>query len=62
MSIPAFQSMDNLLQQYGYAAAFVGVSLESTGIPLPGESLFATAADGSSEVATLAGGIHAGIR
>jgi membrane protein DedA with SNARE-associated domain len=31
--------LDTLLKDYGYATVFVGVLLESTGAPLPGESL-----------------------
>jgi membrane protein DedA with SNARE-associated domain len=44
MSFPALPSIDSLLQQYGYAAVFVGILLESTGLPLPGESLMIAAA------------------
>src|SRR4051812_19060770 len=34
----SFQGIDDLLRQYGYAAVFTGVMLESIGLPLPGES------------------------
>jgi membrane protein DedA with SNARE-associated domain len=44
MSILPFQSMDTLFQNYGYAAVFAGVMLESIGLPLPGESLMIAAA------------------
>jgi membrane protein DedA with SNARE-associated domain len=44
MSLLSLHSMDALFQQYGYAAVFVGVLLESIGLPLPGESLMITAA------------------
>jgi membrane protein DedA with SNARE-associated domain len=44
MSILSLPSLDSLLHQYGYAAVFVGVMLESTGLPLPGESLMIAAA------------------
>lgn len=44
MSILPIQSMESLFQSYGYAAIFVGVLLESTGLPLPGESLLIAAA------------------
>jgi membrane protein DedA with SNARE-associated domain len=44
MSVPVFPSIDSLLHQYGYAAVFLGVLLESTGLPLPGESLMIAAA------------------
>jgi membrane protein DedA with SNARE-associated domain len=38
------QWLQTLLQDYGYAAVGLGVLLESTGLPLPGESLMITAA------------------
>jgi membrane protein DedA with SNARE-associated domain len=44
MSIFSMQSIDGLLQQYGYGAVFAGVMLESIGLPLPGESLMIAAA------------------
>ncbi len=44
MSLAALPSIDSLLHQYGYVAVFVGVLLESTGLPLPGESLMIAAA------------------
>ena len=37
-------SLHGLLDQYGYRAVFVGILLESTGLPLPGESLMIAAA------------------
>jgi membrane protein DedA with SNARE-associated domain len=36
--------IDSMLQHYGYFAVGLGVLLESTGLPLPGESLMITAA------------------
>ena len=36
--------LDRLLEAYGYAAVFVGILLESMGLPLPGESLMIAAA------------------
>lgn len=44
MSFLHVQSLDHLFQSYGYAAIFIGVLLESTGLPLPGESLLIAAA------------------
>ena len=44
MSLDPFHSLDSLFQQYGYAVIFLGVMLESTGLPLPGESLMIAAA------------------
>ncbi len=44
MSLIPLHALDDLLKQYGYAAVFVGVLLESTGLPLPGESLLIAAA------------------
>ena len=44
MSILPFQSLTNLLHDYGYAAVFLGIMLESIGLPLPGESLMIGAA------------------
>ncbi|MGA1473625.1 MAG: DedA family protein [Prochlorothrix sp.] len=49
--IPEFLSLDNieaLAREYGYWAVFLGIFLENTGLPLPGESL------------TLVGGFLAG--
>jgi membrane protein DedA with SNARE-associated domain len=40
----SLQGIDDLLRQYGYAAVFAGVTLESIGLPLPGESLMIAAA------------------
>lgn len=44
--MPAFSldHLDALFQHYGYAAIFLGIMLESTGLPLPGESLLIAAA------------------
>ena len=36
--------MESLLQSYGYGVVFLGVMLESIGLPLPGESLMIAAA------------------
>ena len=36
--------LDHLFSQYGYAVVGIGVMLEATGLPLPGESLMITAA------------------
>jgi membrane protein DedA with SNARE-associated domain len=44
MSLFSFESLDGLLQQYGYGVIFLGVMLESIGLPLPGESLLIAAA------------------
>jgi membrane protein DedA with SNARE-associated domain len=44
MSIISLQSLDGLFQHYGYAVIFIGIMLESTGLPLPGESLMIGAA------------------
>jgi membrane protein DedA with SNARE-associated domain len=44
MSLFSSQSLDGLLQQYGYGVIFIGVMLESIGLPLPGESLLIAAA------------------
>ena len=44
MSLVPFHSLDSLFQQYHYAVIFLGVMLESTGLPLPGESLMIAAA------------------
>lgn len=44
MSFLPLQSIDGLLHQYGYAAVFAVITLESTGLPLPGESLMIAAA------------------
>lgn len=39
-----FHALGALAQDYGYTAIFAGVLLESTGLPLPGESLMIAAA------------------
>jgi membrane protein DedA with SNARE-associated domain len=44
VSIVSFDSLDAVFAKYGYAAVFFGVLLESTGLPLPGESLMIGAA------------------
>jgi membrane protein DedA with SNARE-associated domain len=44
MSVAGFHSFHNLFEQYGYVAVFLGILLESTGLPLPGESLMIAAA------------------
>jgi membrane protein DedA with SNARE-associated domain len=44
MSLLSFRSIDGLLGEYGYAVVFLGVMLESIGLPLPGESLMIAAA------------------
>ncbi len=44
MSIMSFHELNSLFADYGYAAIFFGVMLESVGLPLPGESLMIAAA------------------
>jgi membrane protein DedA with SNARE-associated domain len=44
MSLFPIESLDRLLQEYGYRVVFLGILLESTGLPLPGESLMVAAA------------------
>jgi membrane protein DedA with SNARE-associated domain len=44
MSIFSFHELDTLFRDYGYWAIFLGVMLESIGLPLPGESLMIGAA------------------
>jgi membrane protein DedA with SNARE-associated domain len=44
MSVAGFHSFHNLFEQYGYVAVFLGILLESTGLPLPGESPMIAAA------------------
>lgn len=44
MSIVPLHVLENLFQHYGYAVIFFGILLESTGLPLPGESLLIAAA------------------
>ena len=44
MSFWGFHSLNGLFEHYGYAAVFLGIMLESIGLPLPGESLMIGAA------------------
>jgi len=44
MSFLSGHSLDSLLHDYGYPAVVLGVTLESLGLPLPGESLMIAAA------------------
>lgn len=44
MSIVPLHALEGLFHQYGYAVVFVGIMLESIGLPLPGESLMIAAA------------------
>ncbi len=44
MSVFSFHMLDTLFKDYGYATIFVGIMLESIGLPLPGESLMIAAA------------------
>ncbi len=44
MLLVGFHSLESLFEQYGYIAVFTGILLESTGLPLPGESLMIAAA------------------
>jgi membrane protein DedA with SNARE-associated domain len=44
MSLIPLHALDRLFHQYGYAAIFVIIMLESIGLPLPGESLMIGAA------------------
>lgn len=44
MSIISLHTLEGLFQQYGYVVVFAGIMLESTGLPLPGESLMIAAA------------------
>ena len=39
MSVFSFHGLESLLDQYGYWVIVLGILLESTGLPLPGESL-----------------------
>ena len=39
MSLLSLHSLEGLIHQYGYAAIFFSIMLESIGLPLPGESL-----------------------
>lgn len=43
-SIFSTHTLDHLLSEYGYAAVFVFVMLESLGVPIPGETMLITAA------------------
>jgi len=44
MSVFSFHELDSLFRNYGYGAIFLGIMLESIGLPLPGESLMIAAA------------------
>ena len=44
MSIFPLHSLHHLFNEYGYTVIFVGIMLESIGLPLPGESLMIAAA------------------
>jgi membrane protein DedA with SNARE-associated domain len=44
MSFLPLHALDQLFEAYGYAAIFLGIMLESIGLPLPGESLMIAAA------------------
>ncbi len=44
MSIISLHGLERLLHEYGYLTIFVGIMLESIGLPLPGESLMVAAA------------------
>lgn len=44
MPLIALADLDALFRHYGYGAIFAGVLLESSGVPLPGESLLVAAA------------------
>ena len=44
MSLLPLEGLQHLLDQYGYGAIFLGIMLESIGLPLPGESLMIVAA------------------
>jgi membrane protein DedA with SNARE-associated domain len=44
MAFFSLLSLDWLIQQYGYGVIFLGILLESIGLPLPGESLLIGAA------------------
>ncbi|MBE9223827.1 DedA family protein [Cyanobacterium stanieri LEGE 03274] len=39
MEFFSLEQMQELAQEYGYWAVFVGIALENTGIPLPGETI-----------------------
>lgn len=44
MELFSLHALDHLFAQYGYAVVGLGVMLEATGLPLPGESLMIAAA------------------
>jgi membrane protein DedA with SNARE-associated domain len=44
MSLLPLHALAGLIQTYGYVTVFLGILLESTGLPLPGESLMIAAA------------------
>ena len=44
MSLVPLHALDTLFREYGYATVFLGILLESVGLPLPGESLMIAAA------------------
>jgi membrane protein DedA with SNARE-associated domain len=44
VSVVSLHSLAGLFQHYGYGVIFLGVMLESMGVPLPGESLMIAAA------------------
>jgi membrane protein DedA with SNARE-associated domain len=44
VSVLSLHWLDGLFQHYGYGVIFLGVMLESMGVPLPGESLMIAAA------------------
>jgi membrane protein DedA with SNARE-associated domain len=44
MSLLPLHALAGLIHSYGYAAVFLGILLESIGLPLPGESLMIVAA------------------
>jgi membrane protein DedA with SNARE-associated domain len=44
MSLLSFHALEDLIRTYGYTAIFLCITLESIGLPLPGESLMIAAA------------------
>ncbi len=44
MSLISLHALEHLLHEYGYVVIFLGIMLESIGLPLPGESLMIAAA------------------
>ena len=38
MLLVGFHSLESLFEQYGYVAVFIGIMLESMGLPLPGKA------------------------